>query len=183
MKTELKKFNAKNYYHGKNVFIRGIWLLFNRFVLSSSIPYPSAIKVFLLRCFGAKIGKAVVIKPRVHIKHPWHLTIKDYAWIGEGVWIDNLTYVLIGSNVCISQGAYLCTGNHDFKKNSFDLITRGIVLEDGVWIGAFSKVGPGVHAGEHSILTLGSTLTHSMDANGIYQGNPAKFKSKREIQQ
>jgi putative colanic acid biosynthesis acetyltransferase WcaF len=126
-----------------------------------------------LRLFGAKVGIRVVIKPKVNIKYPWKLVIGDNCWIGEDVWIDNLTTVNIESNVCISQGAMLLTGNHDYKKSSFDLVTGEIILEDGVWIGAKSIVGPGVKCRSHSVLTAGSFTSKDLDAYGIYQGNPA----------
>ena len=71
------------------------------------------LKVRLLKMFGAKIGKGLVIKNNVIIKQPWYLTIGDDCWIGENVWIDNIDKVSIGSDVCISQGAMLLTGNHD----------------------------------------------------------------------
>ncbi len=122
-----------------------------------------------------------VIKPKVNIKYPWFLILGDYVWIGEKVWIDNLAQVTIGSNVCISQGALLLCGNHNYKKPSFDLITGKITLEDGVWIGALATVCPGVCCKSHSILTVGSVATKDMDSYSIYQGNPA-FKTKnREL--
>ena len=80
----------------------------------------------------------MVIKPSVNIKYPWRLTIGSFVWIGEGVWIDNLENVVIGDNVCISQGAMLLCGNHNYKKTTFDLIVGSITLEDGVWVGAQS---------------------------------------------
>lgn len=126
-----------------------------------------------MRLFGAKVGKGVVIKPSVNIKSPWRLVIGDHAWIGEFVWIDNLVNVQIGNNCCLSQGAFLLTGNHDYKKTSFDLITGSIVLENGVWIGAKAVVCPGVTCHSHAVLTVGSVATDDLDANGIYQGNPA----------
>jgi len=135
----------------------------------------------LLRIFGAKIGKAVNIKPKVNIKYPWLLKIGDHSWIGEGVWIDNLGRVKIGSNVCISQGAMLLTGNHNYKKSTFDLQVEEIVLEDGVWIGAKSIVGPGVTCKSHAVLAINSVATSDLDAYGIYQGTPAKFMRKRKI--
>lgn len=100
-------------------------------------------------------------------------------WIGEGVWIDNLGKVKIGNNVCISQGAMLLTGNHNYKKESFDLIVGDITLEDGVWVGAKSVVCPGVTMKSHSILTVGSVLTKDAEEYGIYQGNLAVMVKKR----
>ena len=131
--------------------------------------------------FGAKIGRKVVLKPGVNIKSPWLLEVKDFVWIGENVWIDNLVKVSIDSNCCISQGALLLTGNHDYKKSSFDLIAREIKLEEGVWIGAKAVVCPGVICYSHALLTVGSVATSNMDAYGIYQGNPAKKVRERKI--
>ncbi|AFV97994.1 hypothetical protein B649_08410 [Candidatus Sulfuricurvum sp. RIFRC-1] len=136
----------------------------------------------LLRFFGSKIGTGVVIKPNVHIKYPWFLTIGDHCWIGEGVWIDNLAQVTIGANVCLSQGSYLLTGSHDYKKNTFDLITRPITVEEGTWIGAKAIVCPGVTCHNHSVLAVGSVAVSNLEAYGIYQGNPAVKKRKRAIE-
>ena len=139
---------------------------------SSLIPF-SGLKIRLLRLFGARIGKGVRIKPSLNIKYPWKLEIGDYTWIGEGVWIDNLAKVTIGNNACLSQGAMLFTGNHNYKKNSFNLILGEITIENGAWIGAKSLVCPGVKANSHSMLTANSVATKELDEYTIYQGNPA----------
>ena len=89
------------------------WYIINNLILNSFFPF-SNIKVFVLRLFGAKIGKNVIIKPYIKVKYPWNLKIGDNSWIGEEVWIDNLEEVLIDENCCISQGVYLCTGSHNF---------------------------------------------------------------------
>lgn len=127
----------------------------------------------MLRLFGAKIGTDVLIKPCVNIKYPWFLEIGDHSWIGENAWIDNLAKVTVGANVCISQGAYLLTGNHDYSTPGFNLIIKGIVIEDGVWIGARSVICPGVTCKSHAVLSAGSVATKDLEANSIYQGNPA----------
>ena len=141
----------------------------------------SSVKVRLLRCFGAKIGKGVVIKPSVNIKYPWNLSIGDYTWIGENVWIDNLVQVTIGSDVCVSQGAMLLCGNHNYKKSTFDLMVGKIVLEDGCWVGAQSVVCPGVTLHSHAVLGVASVANKNLDAYTIYQGNPAHMVRKRII--
>lgn len=87
------------------------WLFFRGYACPFSTP-----KTWLLRLFGAQIGKGLVIKPCVEIKFPWKLQLGDHVWIGEKVWIDNLGQVAIGSHVTLSQGAMLLTGNHDYKK-------------------------------------------------------------------
>ncbi|MBL4754826.1 MAG: colanic acid biosynthesis acetyltransferase WcaF, partial [Flavobacteriales bacterium] len=123
----------------------------------------------------------VLIKPNVNIKYPWFLEIGSNTWIGEQVWIDNLGAVTIGSNVCISQGAMLMSGNHNYKKSSFDLIVEPIVIEDGAWVGGQSLVCPGVVMKVESILTAGSVAVGELNAQGIYKGNPAILVKTREV--
>ena len=158
-----------------------VWVLISFLIFENSLPFPCRIKVNLLRLFGAKVGSSVVIKPNCKIKYPWFLTIGNYVWIGEHCWIDNLAPVNIEDNCCISQGAYLLTGNHDFSKPTFDLIIKPIHLKQGCWIGAKAIVCPGVTLHEHSVLSVGSIATKDLDAAGIYQGNPAVFKRQRII--
>jgi putative colanic acid biosynthesis acetyltransferase WcaF len=142
----------------------------------------SAVKVVLLRLFGAKIGKGVVIKPNVNIKYPWLLEIGSYVWIGEQVWIDNLANVIIGDHVCISQGALLLCGNHNYKKPSFDLLVGKITIEEGAWIGAKAVVCPNVTVHSHAILSVVSVATKNLEPYAIYQGNPAIKIRDRKIE-
>lgn len=173
MEIKLNKYNNDRYNPGKNAFVRFIWYFVNAIFLNSyCIPF-SACKVFLLRLFGATIGTGVIIKPKVNIKYPWKLIIGDHSWIGEKVWIDNLDQVTIENNCCLSQDAMILCGNHDYKKPTFDLITKPIVLKNGAWIGAKSVLCPGVTLEENAILTVGSIATNNLEANSIYQGNPA----------
>ena len=177
---DLSKYDNKTYQPGAGAIKRLGWY-FTSVLFVNTYFFPiSFIKVFLLRLFGAKIGTSVNIKPKVNIKYPWRLVIGDYSWVGENVWIDNLDDVTIGNNVCLSQGSMLLCGNHDYKKDSFDLITGKIVLEDGVWIGAKAIVCPGVTCKNHSVLTTGSIATRNMEEYGIYRGNPAVLIRNRQ---
>jgi putative colanic acid biosynthesis acetyltransferase WcaF len=179
-KVDNAQFNNAWYQPGGKLKII-IWYFINvLFFLNPFIPFMG-IKVFLLRLFGAKVGNGLVIKPAVNIKYPWFLEIGDNVWIGENVWIDNLTQVKIGNNVCISQGAMLLCGNHNYKKVSFDLMLGAITLEEGVWIGARTTVCPGVTCYSHSILSVGSITAKDLEAYMIYQGNPAVPVRKREM--
>lgn len=180
-RTDLSTFSNDDYKPG-GAIKRLCWYIVNAvFFLNPLFPF-SGFKVGLLRMFGAKIGKGVLIKPRVNIKYPWFLEVGDHCWIGENVWIDNLASVKVGSNCCLSQGAMLLCGNHNYKLSTFDLITGAIVLEEGVWIGAHAVVCPGVTCESHSVLSVNSVATKNMGAYSIYQGNPAEKIKEREIQ-
>ena len=171
--VKLAEFDLRGYRPGASVPKRVLWYLVNALVFHSWILPFCAPKRTLLRWFGARVGVRVVIKPRVNIKNPWRLRVGNDAWIGEGAWIDNLADVTIGSNVCISQDAYLLTGNHDYNDPRFGLITKGIVVEDGAWVGARCVVCPGIRMAAGSVLTAGSILTNGTKLEGIYAGNPA----------
>ena len=181
MSVDLSTFSNPTFSHGKSIVVRMLWMLVSRLIFNTWVPYPSTLKAIILRLFGAKVGRGLVIRTHVRIKQPWRLSIGDHVWIGESVWIDNLVQVAIASNVCLSQGAFLLTGNHDYKSTSFDLITGEIHLESGVWIGAKALVGPGVRCMSHSVLASGSTTFKELEANKIYQGNPAEEKRTRQI--
>ncbi|AFY72673.1 acetyltransferase (isoleucine patch superfamily) [Synechococcus sp. PCC 7502] len=157
------------WYYGGFPLVRSYWLPFSRF------------KVWLLRLFGAKIGTQVRIKSNVSIKFPWRLTIGDHVWIGENAWIDNVAPVHIENHVCVSQGVYLCTGNHDWSDRHFKLIAREIHIHEGSWIAAKAIIGPGVTVGKGAVLGLGAVTGRSLEPMTIYVGNPAEPVKTRVI--
>ena len=146
----------------------------------NSFPWPSELRVELLRSFGAKIGKAVVIRANVNVSFPWRLTIGDHAWIGEDVGILSLASVTIGSNVCISQRAYLCAGSHDSRREDFKLKTAPITIEDSTWIAASAFVGPGLTVGKGSVVSAGAVVMRNVPVNSFVQGNPAQVVDRSE---
>lgn len=184
-KTSVPAVDLSQYQHESQFSSRNLrnifWYLCNGLFLKTLLPIPMGFKRWLLRQFGARIGPNVVIKPDVNIKFPWLLEVGANTWIGEGVWIDNLVTVKIGANVCLSQGALLLCGNHDYSSPRFTLMTRPITLEDGVWIGARAVVCPGVTARSHAVLAVGSVASRELDAYSIYQGNPALKIRDRKI--
>ena len=128
----------------KNAVTRSVWYFINVLLFSNQLALlPSKAKAEILKIFGARIGKYVVIKPSVSIKYPWFLNVGESVWLGEGVWIDNHTTVSIGKNCCISQGVYIYTGNHDWNDEKFAFFCNPVRIGDGVWITAFQKIGPG----------------------------------------
>lgn len=154
-------------------------MLISFFFFEHSLAVCNGMKCFWLRIFGAQLGKGLVIKPSVRIKYPWKLSVGKHCWIGEQVWIDNLDLVTLGDHVCLSQGALLLCGNHNYKSPEFDLMIAPIVLEHGSWIGAKAIVGPGVRVQSHAVLSMGSVATTTLEAYSIYRGNPAiKIKDR-----
>jgi len=180
-KVTLLRNSNRDYHPGKPFCFRVLWLVVEALVLLNPVFLASGLKVKMLRTFGARVGEGVIIKPNLHVKHPWRLVVGGHCWLGERAWIDNLVPVTIGSNVCISQGAYLCTGNHDWADPAMGMMARPITVEDGAWIGAFAKVGPGVTVGEEAIVTMGSVLLKDAEPRGVYQGNPAIKIRERTI--
>jgi len=178
---DLEHYAVTGYSPGGSALGRLLWYYVNALFFNSALFPFYGLKRAVLRAFGARIGRGVVIKPWVNIKYPWRLTVGDFSWIGEGVWIDNLADVRIGANACLSQDAYLLTGNHDYKSPRFTLITGAIDLDDGTWVGARAVVCPGRKMARNAILTAGSVLTADAEPNGIYAGNPAAFVRRREI--
>lgn len=181
MKTDLGSYNNDWYQPGSAVK-RLLWYVVSLLFFQGGWNLSSGLKVFWLRLFGAQLGKGVVIKPRVSIKYPWKLKVGANCWIGEGVWIDNLDLVTLESNVCISQGALLLCGNHNYKTVGFDLMVAPIYLKEGSWVGAKSSVAPGVTLESHAVLSLGSVATSNLEAYTIYAGNPAVKIKDRKIE-
>lgn len=180
--TRLSTFDNSWYDPGGSIAARIAWMVANAAFLMTWFPWPSRLKSALLRAFGARVGTGVVIKPRVNVKYPWHLTIGDHTWIGEGVWLDSLAPIRLGSNVCLSQGCAIETGNHDWSKPTFDLIVKEVVVEDGAWAAVGCLLLPGSHLASHAILGAGSVLSGDTTPYGVYVGVPATLVKERTIQ-
>lgn len=150
-----------------------LWYFIGAPILRSYLIPFSIIKVNILRWFGAEIGQGVRIKTGVRVKFPWRLIIKDFVWIGEDVWLDNLDLITIESHCCISQNVYFCTGNHNWSDRDFSLCTAPIYIESESWIAAQAMIAAGVRVGKGAVLALGSVATRSLEPMTIYSGNPA----------
>ncbi len=181
MTPDLTQFDNSWYSPGRSRAVQALWFMLGLPLLRCTLLPWSGVRVLLLRLFGARIGRGVVIKPGARVKYPWRLSIGNRTWIGEDAWIDNLAPVTVGHNVCISQGAYLCTGNHDWSDAAFALIVAGISLDHGSWVGARAIVCPGVMLGEGAVATAGSVVTRHIPPFEIHSGNPAGFVRQRTI--
>jgi putative colanic acid biosynthesis acetyltransferase WcaF len=175
---DLSRYRVTGYSPGRSRLVQVLWYLCSAAVFQSPWFPCSALKVWLLRLFGASVGRGVVIKPCVRIKFPWRLQVGDFVWIGESVWIDNLAVVTLGSNVCLSQGVYLCTGSHDYRSPTFDLITREIQISDRVWVCAMAVVLPGTQIGSDCLLAAHSTVTGVVPSGSRVQPAAAAIQSR-----
>jgi putative colanic acid biosynthesis acetyltransferase WcaF len=168
--VRLDRYDARHFDRGRTLVIEALWTLVQA-LFGSGLP-GATWRVALLRLFGARLGRGCVIKPRVRIKFPWRLQMGDYVWLGESVWIDNLAEVRIGNHVCISQGAYLCTGSHDYRDPGFALRTAPIALEDQVWVGAFARLAPGCVLRRGTVVNMGLTVSGTVAADTVLRAGP-----------
>jgi putative colanic acid biosynthesis acetyltransferase WcaF len=180
-RVRLASFDNRWYHPGRGVAAQALWLLTSACFFLTWFPWPSRLKAALLRAFGARVGVGVVVKPRVNVKYPWNLSIGDHTWIGEGVWLDTLAPVRIGADVCLSQGAMVETGNHDWSLPTFDLVVKEVVVEDGAWAAVRSLLLPGSRLASHAVLGAGSVLSGDTEPYGIYVGVPARKARERVI--
>lgn len=177
---DLSAFENSAYDPGRGILTRLLWY-FVSLVLFESGWFPvMGPKRFLLRLFGARIGHGLILKPHVRIKYPWRLVVGDHCWIGQGAWIDNLATVQLGNHVCLSQGSYLCTGSHDYCRRTFDLITRPIRIENGVWVAANATILGGVLVGCNTVVAAGSIVVKDVPPQVIVAGSPASILRERE---
>ena len=161
IERNLAGFTGEGYVKGRNIFWQSLWVAASSLVVERTWC-PSALRVAVLKAFGAKIGQGVLIRQHVRVHWPWKLTIADYVWIGVDAWLLNLEPIAIGSNVCISQGAFLCTGSHDHRSPTFEFDNGPIVVEDGAWIAARATVLRGVTIGAGAVVGAGVLITQSL---------------------
>ena len=173
----LDQFDNSEFSRGASSLKEFLWWVVRSLFFAPWFPIPSAVKVLALRAFGANVGKGVIIRSRVNVSFPWNLSIGDHVWIGDEVMILSLAPVTIASHVCISQRAFLCTGSHRFQKESFDLVTKPIAIEEGCWVAANVFIAPGVTLGTGTMCTAGAVVLKSSEPNLVLSGNPAGPKS------
>ena len=170
---QLKGYTTGGFDRGASRWKEMLWIVIKNFFFLSPWPWPSALRVAMLRLFGARIGQRVVVRSNVNITFPWRLTVGDDVWIGEEVLILSLAPVVIESDVCISNRAFLCTGSHRFKSAGFDLVTEPIKIHRGSWIAAQAFVAPGIEVGPDSMVCAGSIVLGNVRPGSTVRGNPA----------
>jgi len=170
---DLEGYTTGSFDRGASRLTEAAWWVVRALFFQGSFPWPSSLRVALLRSFGARIGEGVVIRSRVNVTFPWRLTLGDHVWLGEETLIISLAAVTIESNCCISQRAFLCTGSHDFSSPGFNLITRPVTIRAGSWVAAAAFIAPGIEVGQGSMVAAGSVVLNDVPPQVIVRGNPA----------
>jgi putative colanic acid biosynthesis acetyltransferase WcaF len=136
---------------------------------------------FLLRCFGAKVGRGAHPYPAAKIWAPWNLEMGDHSSIADGAECYSVDKIVLGASSIVSQGAYLCTATHDYQDRAFPLVTAPITIGPGAWVAAQAFVGPGVVVGEEAIVGARACVFKDVEPGTIVGGNPARFIKRRDL--
>jgi len=181
--VDLRLYNQSKFDRGKPGWLILVWW-FVQAIAFPLTPHPfNSIRRGLLRLFGAKIGRGVLIRPTARFTYPWKIAIGDYSWIGDDVVLYSLDRIAIGKHCVISQKSYLCTGTHDPQDPAFGLITAPVIINNGVWIAADCFIGPGVEIGANALIGARSSVFRNMPAGFICTGTPCRPRCQREINQ
>lgn len=170
---ELNGFSVPKGFRGAGAIKVQLWWAVQATLFAWSPQIFYRWRAYLLRLFGARIGKGVVIRPSVHITYPWKLTVGDYAWIGDDAVLYTLGEITIGANAVVSQKCYLCTGSHDYQSAHFDIHSTPVVIGEKCWLATDVFVAPGVTIGDGTVVGARSSVFKSLPANMICRGNPA----------
>ena len=180
-KVDLSKYDQSWFDRGKKGYVIALWWIVQDTLFRHSLHNMYGFRNFILRCFGAKIGKNVKIRRKCEITYPWKLEIGDNTWVDDEVLLYNLEKIIIGSNCSITRRSFLCTGNHDSNDPFFGLIVKPITIDDGVWIQADCFISQGVNIKTNSIVRARSSVLKSLEGNKIYQGIPCKAIKERSL--
>lgn len=165
----------------KNRIARVVWNIVYLLLFRFSPRPLHSWRSFLLRCFGARVGKGVHVYPGVKIWAPWNLHIGSETGIAGGVTLYSQGKIFIGSRVVISQGAHLVAGTHDYTHPGFPLITKPISIGDHVWVAAEAFIHPGVIIEEGAVIGARSVVSRNMPAWMVCAGHPCMPLKERKF--
>ena len=179
---DLRKYDQSWFERGKPGWFILLWWLVQAIAFPLT-PQPfDGIRRSLLRLFGAKIGKGVLIRPTARFTYPWKIAIGDYSWIGDDVVFYSLDRIEIGKHCIISQKSYLCTGTHDIKDPAFGLKTAPISMGNGAWVATDCFIGQGVKIGANAVIGARSSVFKDMPPGQVCLGSPCRPCYAREVQ-
>tara|TARA_B110000046_G_scaffold54204_1_gene60629 strand:+ start:9686 stop:10228 length:543 start_codon:yes stop_codon:yes gene_type:complete len=179
MMQQLNRFKLPKNFRGRNAFVVQLWWLVQALFFKPSPQFLYGFRRFLLRLFGAKIGKKVIIRPSAQITYPWKVTIGDYSWIGDEVVLYSLGEIEIGANTVISQKSYICTGSHDYLQIDFPIFAKKITIKDECWLATDVFVAPGITIDKGTVVGARSSVYKDLPANKICMGSPTEIIKDR----
>lgn len=171
---KISLFQLPKGFRGRSVVVVQLWWIVQSTLFALSPQFMYGWRRFLLKLFGAKVGQGVLIRPSARVTYPWKVVIGDWVWVGDYAELYSLGPIEIGSNVVVSQRAYLCAASHDYTSSSFDMLAKKIVIEDEVWIAADVFVAPGITLGRGALVGARSSVFSDMPSGMICVGSPAK---------
>ncbi|WP_008316562.1 hormogonium polysaccharide biosynthesis acetyltransferase HpsU [Leptolyngbya sp. PCC 6406] len=177
--VDLRRYDQSWYDPGRSKVVVLLWWLVQAVAFPLTLHAHHAPRRCLLRLFGARIGRGVVIRPTARFHYPWKVAIDDYSWIGGEVVLYSLDTIHIGAHCVVSQRSYLCTGSHDAEDPAFGLKTAPIVIENGAWVATDCFVGPGVRIGANAVVGARSSVFSDMPAQTLCWGTPCRSHRRR----
>jgi putative colanic acid biosynthesis acetyltransferase WcaF len=176
---DLKSFRLPPNFRGRSALYVQLWWLVQATLFHCSPQILYGFRRWLLRLFGAEIGKNVIVRPSATVTYPWKVKIGDYAWIGDNVVIYSFADITIGKNAVVSQKSYLCAGTHDYRSPTFAIHSLPIVIEDDVWVAADVFIAPGVTIGRGAVVGSRSSVFTDLPAMMVCIGSPARAVHSR----
>ena len=170
---------ASRKYSNKEQSLRVLWI-FGQWLIRLSPRPMFAWRRFVLRLFGAKVGKHVNFYSSTKFYMPWNVEIGDWTAFGEDAFIYSLGKVRIGKQATISYRAHICAGSHDFSDPQLALLKPPVAIEDQAWIGTDAFIGPGTTVGCGAIVGARAVVTKNVAPGHIVVGNPAKTVKIRQ---
>lgn len=167
---DLSKAPGERQAWGRSKYVVYAWAVAERLFVTNSWQISSALRIRVLRAFGAEIGEGVIFRPRTRVSFPWRLHIGDRSWIGEGVWFHNQDDIHVGSDVVISQETFLTTGSHAHRRD-MALITRPIRISNGAWVTSRCIVLGGSIIGVSALIQPSTVVNGSVPSNAIWSGS------------
>lgn len=148
-------------------------------------PFPKSLanswKIFILRCFGAKIAKNAYVYSSANIFMPWNLIMEEHSCLASGVDCYNAAPIIIKRNATVSQRAYLCTASHNISSSKHEQTEKPIIIGSRAWVAAEAFVGPGVIIGEGAVVGARAAVFKDVAPWTVVGGNPAKYIKDRII--
>ncbi|MFG0257040.1 MAG: hypothetical protein ACF8GE_03965 [Phycisphaerales bacterium JB043] len=177
--SESRERRGQSPYTTREKVLRLLWWYLGQPLMRCSFHNWYGFRAWLLRRFGASIGRSTRIRPSVRVEQPWNLTIGDNTSVGDRAQLYCLGIVRLGDHVSISQNAHICAGTHDHESPRLPLMRPPITIEDDVWIAADAYVGPNVTIGKGAVLGARACAYKDLEAGKLYGGNPCRELGER----